>query len=259
MTINAATALPYVLDRAVTINATPAVVFGFLSDSVRWAAWWGEGSTVDPRPGGRVFIRHPGGIEAEGEVLEISRPERFVFTLGYTSGKPMPIGSSRVTIRLAPQAGGTRVIVTHELAEEAVRDQHVQGWRYQLSLFANAVANEVSAGAGTAVDAWFRAWSTPDAAELERQLASVAGADVRFRDRFSAVEGLSELVPHVLAAQRFMPGLRLERSGDLRHCQGTLLVDWSAIGPDGQPRGAGTNVFVLDADGRFASVTGFWR
>jgi hypothetical protein len=78
------------------------------------------------------------------------------------------------------------------------------------------------------------------------------------QDRFSCVEGTSELTTHIGAAHRFMPGLRITRDGTPRHCQGTVLVDWSATGPDGQPRGRGTNVFTLAPDGRVASVTGFW-
>jgi hypothetical protein len=52
----------------------------------------------------------------------------------------------------------------HAFADAAVRDHHVQGWRYQLSLFANVVADEVYGGASDLVDAWFRAWSEPDGA-----------------------------------------------------------------------------------------------
>jgi hypothetical protein len=63
---------------------------------------------------------------------------------------------------------------------------------------------------------------------------------------------------HIGAAHRFMPGLRLAREGAPRHCQGTVLADWIATSPDGQPRGRGTNVFTLTPDGRIASVTGFW-
>ena len=56
-----------------------------------------------------------------------------------------------------------------------------------------------------------------------------------------------------------MPGFRLRRTGDPRHCQGVVLADWTAVGPDGQPRTSGTNVFELGADGLIESVTGFWR
>lgn len=252
------TTLSYVLDRTVVIRATPDIVFRFFTDDARWAAWWGAGSTVDARPGGRVYIRHPNGIEASGEVLELAGPERFVFTYGFESGKPIPPGSSRVTIRLAPHPEGTRLTLEHELADRAARDEHVQGWRYQLALFANVVVDEVNASVARTVDAWFSAWSIVDAGEREQAFKAVASPSVRFRDRFSATDGLDDLVPHVGAALRFMPGITLKRTGDPRHCQGTVLADWAATTAEGQPRGTGTNVFELGADGRITSVTGFW-
>jgi uncharacterized protein YndB with AHSA1/START domain len=256
--MTALTALPHSLDRTILIRARRDTVFAFFTDNARWAAWWGPGSTIEAHPGGRVYIRHPNGIESSGEVLEIAPPDRLVFSYGFTSGQPMPPGSSRVTITLAPAQGGTRLNLTHELADAMVRDEHVQGWRYQLSVFANAVADEVNAGAAPAADAWLASWSIADAAERERTLTSVADPNVMFRDRFSSVDGIAELVPHIGAAQRFMPGLRLQRKGSVRHCQGTALADWIAVGPDGQERSSGTNVFVFDESGRIKDVTGLW-
>ncbi|MDP1568800.1 MAG: SRPBCC family protein [Vicinamibacterales bacterium] len=251
--------LPYRLDRTLTIRAPRTTVFAFFTDSARWAAWWGAGSTIDPRPGGRVYIRHPNGIEAGGEVLEIDAPARLVFSYGFASGTPMPMGASLVTLTCEPHARGTRVRLVHEFGDEAARDEHVQGWRYQLSLFANVVADDLHRDVATRIDAWHAAWAEPDTAVRERMLASVATPDVRFRDRFSAIEGLSELLPHIAATQRFMPGLALARDGEIRHCQGMVLADWIATSADGQPRGRGSNVFILDADGLIESVTGLWR
>lgn len=252
------TALDHRLDRTLVIGAPQAAVFRYFTDPERWAAWWGKGSTIDARPGGRVFVRYPEGTEAVGEVVEVDPPSRIVFTYGYTAGTPVPPGGSRVTIRLEPVAGGTRLHLVHEFAEAAVRDEHVQGWRYQLSLFANVVANEQHGDAGAKVDAWFAIWSDTDERQRTSKLAALAAPGVRMRDRFSAVEGIDELTRHIGAAQHFMPGLRLQRQGDARHCQGVLLADWIAIGPDGQPRGRGTNVFTLTPDGKVESVTGFW-
>ena len=42
--------------------------------------------------------------------------------------------------RLDSHPAGALVQLTHEFADAAVRDHHVQGWRFQLSLFANAMA-----------------------------------------------------------------------------------------------------------------------
>ena len=251
-------ALPYHLERTIVIQAERETVFRFFTDNGRWASWWGAGSTIDARPGGRVLIRNPGGIEVSGEVVEIDAPERLVFTYGFNSGSPIPPGSSLVTIRLEEAGTNTRVHLSHDFAEAAVRDEHVQGWRYQLSLFGNVVVDEVNAGAADAVDGWFRSWSETDTSTRAAMLARVASPGVRFRDRFSLIDGIDDLVPHLAAAQRFMPGLTLEREGDIRHCQGTVLTDWVARTADGQERARGTNVFVFSGTGLIESVTGFW-
>ena len=249
--------LPYQLDRTVVIHAKPETVFRFFTDSARWASWWGAGSTIDARPGGKVYIRHANGIESAGEVLEVVAGERIVFTYGFVSGKPIPPGSSRVTIRLEPDDAGTRLHLLHEFAEAGPRDEHVQGWRFQLSLFANVVANEVYASAASVVDAWYDAWNTADTAARDEILARIATPGVRFRDRFSLLDGLADLTAHISAAQRFMPGIRLQRKGEVRQCQGTVLADWIAVDGNSQTRMTGSSVYVFRADGKIVSVTGF--
>ena len=102
--------------------------------------------------------------------------------------------------------------------------------------------------------------------ELE-ELAESLGAP-RYRGRQIAtwiykkgavdIDGMSDLRPHLAAVHRFMPGMRITRDGDIRHCQAMVLADWVARSSDGQERGRGTNVFVL-APGRIDSVTGFWE
>jgi uncharacterized protein YndB with AHSA1/START domain len=254
------TTLSQQLDRTVVINATPDVVFRYFTDTPRWASWWGAGSTVDSKPGGKVYVRHPDGSESAGEVVEVQAPKRFVFTYGYVSGKPFPAGGSRVTVVLEPDAAGTRLMLKHEFPDTAAvaRDEHVQGWRFQLSLFANVVTNEVNAGAAKVADAWFEAWAEPDAKKREAALRGIAIEDVRFQDRFSHLEGMADVIAHITAAQKFMPGMRLRRSGDLRHCQGMALVNWIATGSDDVERGKGTNAFIFDPAGRIEWVTGFW-
>jgi len=234
-------------------------VFRYFTDTARWAAWWGPGSTIEARPGGSVNIRYPGGVLALGEVLEVSEPERIVFTYGYESGNPIPPGGSRVTIRLDAESRGTRLRLTHEFADAGVRDHHIGGWRFQLSLFANVVVDEVNAGAERQVDAWFEAWSIADEGARGEALARIAAPEVGFRDHYARIDGLAELSEHVSASLRFLPGMRLERKGAVRHCQHTVLADWVARGADGQERMSGTNVFVLGMDGRIEMVTGLWN
>jgi len=248
-------ALPYTLERTVVIHASPETVFRFFTDSVRWAAWWGTGSTIDPKAGGKVYVRHPGAVEAVGEVLEIEPPQRITFSYGYATGKPMPPGASRVTIRLDPEPRGTKLHLTHEFAEAAARDEHVQGWRFQLAVFSNVVANEVYANAAAVIDQWYTAWSVPDDKTREDLLAKTVNAAIQFRDRYSLLDGIPDLVAHTGAAQRFMPGIGLQRKGDVRHCQGTVLAEWVARSSDGQEKMSGTSVFVFAPDLKIESVT----
>jgi len=246
------------LDRTVVIRARPATVFDFFSNAQDWASWWGAGSTIDARPGGQLLIRHPNGVEVTGEVIDLRAPERIVFTYGYASGGSIPPGGSQVTIRLDSHPQGTLLQLTHEFADAGARDQHVQGWRFQLSLFANAVANKMNAGAVETVDRWFAAWSDPQMPSREATLSDICTAGVGFHDRFSCISGAEDLKGHLAAVHVFMPGMRLERRGDIRHCQSRVLADWVAVSKDGQERGRGTNLFVLDADSRLEQVTGFW-
>ena len=250
--------LDFVLDRTVTIAARRETVFRYFTDSERFAAWWGKGSTIEPRPGGSVEIRFPNAIVAGGEVIEIAPPERVVFSYGFASGQPIPLGASRVTITLEETAAGTLVRLHHELPNAEVRDEHVQGWRYQLAVFANVVAKEAHAGAASLADRFFGCWAETDADKRRKALAEIALAELAFRDPYSCTSGIDDLVAHIAASQRFMPGIVLERQGEARACQGVALVDWAVKGPDGSPRARGTNVFELAKDGRIARVTGVW-
>jgi hypothetical protein len=164
-----------------------------------------------------------------------------------------------VTIDVDAHESGSRVRLTHAFTDAAVRDQHVQGWRFQLSLFGNVVANEVNKDPSSLVDAWFAAWAIADEEERRRALGTIAAPDVQFGDRFSVIDGCDELVQHIGGAIRFMSGFRIQRKGDVRHCLGTLLVEWTASRGENQQFATGTNVFVLNANGRIASVTGFWN
>ena len=253
------TAFPHLLERTVDIGATVDTVFEYFTDSALWAAWWGAGSAIDARPGGRMLIRHNNGVEVTGEVLEVDPPRRIVFTYGYAAGAQLPkAGDSQVTIALEPQGTSTRLHLRHAFAEVAARDPHVQGWRYQLSVFATTIADRLHAGAGDTADAWFAAWSDPEAATREATVARIATPGIRFRDRYSLVAGLEDLHAHLAAVHRFMPGMRIERTAPVRHCQGVVVADWVARGSDGAERGRGQNVFSLGGDGRIVDVVGLW-
>jgi uncharacterized protein YndB with AHSA1/START domain len=250
--------LHWTLDRSIVIETPRELVFAYFTDSRRWASWWGNGSSIEARPGGPVTIVNPGGVTISGDVISVDPPSAIVFTYGFAGGTPIPAGSSLVTVRLDEDPAGTRLHLSHAFADESARDRHVQGWRYQLSRLGNVVADAHHANAEAIVDRWFAAWSEPDDGTRDAMLPDTVSATVRLRDRFSLIDGIDDLRPHLAAVHRFMPGTRLIRQGTIRHCQGMVLADWIAQSADGQPRGRGTNVFVLDRDGLIAAVTGFW-
>ncbi len=251
--------LEFVLDREVVIRARRATVFRFFADSARFADWWGAGSTIEGRVGGKVRIVMPGNTVALGEVLEIKTNERVVFTYGFeAAGMPIPPGGSRVTVTLRDHAEGTLLHLHHEFASVQARDHHVQGWRYQLAVFANVAATLEHKDLGSTLDRWCALWGEPDAAARQAALATCTTEAVTFRDNYSCTSGRADLDAHLAAIVVHMPGTRLRRVGDPRHCQGAVLTDWEAIGPDSQVRSRGTNFVSLSPDGRIASVIGFW-
>lgn len=162
-----------------------------------------------------------------------------------------------MTISLEPCSAGTRLHLVHAFSESTQRDHHVQGWRFQLSVFANVVANEVFAGAAGIADAWFEAWAVTDDNAREQAFTAIASPDVIFHDRWSLLNGITDLSSHAGASQKFIPGIRMQRSGDARQCQGMVMADWLALDPAGKERMRGTNVFVLGPDGLIESATGF--
>jgi uncharacterized protein YndB with AHSA1/START domain len=250
--------LLHTLDRRVLIAAPRELVFRYFTDSERWARWWGKGSTIDPRPEGRVHIVHPNGVEMGGRVVSIDPPQMLVFTYGYKSGTPIPEGGSLVTIRLDEREDGTELNLSHAFADISMRDQHVQGWRYQLAVFANVVAREAHAGVGALADRYFAVWAEADPGRRAAELRAIAEEAVVFRDPYSCTTGIEDLNAHIEASRRFMPGIVLARTGEPLQCQGLALVSWTVKAADGAERAKGTNVFELGKDGRIARVTGLW-
>src|SRR5215831_1914940 len=189
--------------RTIEIAAPRELVFLYFTDSERFARWWGQGSSVDPRPGGAVRICYPGGQVASGHFKEIVEPERVIFSYGYEGGRQLIApGTTTVRVYLEEIPSGTRVTLRHAglPSEEMVRE-HTQGWRFQLSLFSKTVGAELHANAGRVIDQWFDAWAETDARKRHEQLEACAAPGITFHDPFSALAGYDDLESHIAAAQ----------------------------------------------------------
>jgi hypothetical protein len=203
---------------------------------------------------------YPGGIVVTGSVVDLKPVEQIRFTYGYeTQNRELvPPGGSLVTVTLEPHEDGTLLRLKHDLPSPAARDAHIQGWRYQLALFANAVTREQHQGAEPLVDRYLALWAEPDRERRRVELTELGTANMCFQDSFGLTSSPAELADHIGAAQMHMPGMRLERDGALRQCQGTGLVNWVARSPDGSVAARGSNVFEFAPDGRLARVVGLW-
>ena len=91
------------------IEADAAAVWRALTTDEGLAAWMGDGTTIDPTPGGNIVTPDPaGGRERTGEVERVERDQRLEFTWWPTAD---PDDRSYVSITLEPVEVGTRVRV----------------------------------------------------------------------------------------------------------------------------------------------------
>jgi uncharacterized protein YndB with AHSA1/START domain len=245
--------------REVLIRARPATVFRYFTDSERFAAWFGAGSTVDPRPGGAVRVTFPGGHRAEGEILEVEPDHRVVFTWGFPGDEsPLPPGASRVEVVLDETREGTRLRLRHVVPTDQLRREFVGGWRHHLSHLATLAGRDAHPGADALLDRWYAAWSTADAKAREAALRAISADGIEMVDDLVTVAGVDEVVAHVVNVARFMPGATLERSGPMRTVADQAVCDWSMTHADRGLLTTGRTVATIDLDGRLARVVGFW-
>ena len=118
------------------LDASPSMVWAFLTESGRLPEWYGEGS-IEPREGGRVSLM---GGHIRG-VVTGWRPEKF---LGYTwnvfqPGEEVsawPISYLEFTLE------ESRLILMHRPIRQAVQNQTMMGWHTMLDLLAEGLRGE---------------------------------------------------------------------------------------------------------------------
>lgn len=102
-------------------------VFQAWTDPVELAEWfWPQPEIqIDARPGGRYLFRdHKYGLAVAGEILEVSPPERLVFTWQWEGEGTV----SEVTVEFHDHADGTEIRLTHRGVPEAEVEAHTVGW-----------------------------------------------------------------------------------------------------------------------------------
>jgi uncharacterized protein YndB with AHSA1/START domain len=144
----AANTEPDPIVREIHVDASPATVFEFFIDPAKLARWLAVEATVDPRPGGRIHQLHEGPEDGDGspyvlqgEFIEVTPPERVVFTWGFTNDDVgVPPGSTIVEVTLTPDGSGTHVRLVHRDLPSAARGDHEGGWTDMLERLARAAS-----------------------------------------------------------------------------------------------------------------------
>jgi uncharacterized protein YndB with AHSA1/START domain len=121
------------------IEASPEIVFAYLTDSQRFVAWMGVGAELDPRPGGRYRIDVDGVHIVSGEYQVVDPPRRLVMSWGWEGHPTVPPGSTTVEIILTPERDATILTLRHlGLPDEDERRLHTDGWTQYMSQLAAA-------------------------------------------------------------------------------------------------------------------------
>ncbi len=118
-------------EREVMIAASPATIFGFLTETDKHLQWMGTEAEIDPRPGGIYSVLVKGEHRGLGEFVEVVPDEKVVYTFGWDHpDNPIQPGSTTVEITLEPEGDKTRLRLRHYgLPEDAVGD-HTHGWTH---------------------------------------------------------------------------------------------------------------------------------
>jgi uncharacterized protein YndB with AHSA1/START domain len=121
------------VDVEIHIAAPPEAVYEFLVDPEKLLRWMGQEADIDPRPGGRFWLKVGDGT-AEGEYVELVAGRRIVLTWGWVDSDTVPPGSTTVTFELeAAGTGtdtGTNVHLVHRGLPTEERAKHVEGWLF---------------------------------------------------------------------------------------------------------------------------------
>lgn len=122
------------VEREIRIRARPDTIFPFFTEPELMIRWMGTSADVDPKPGGLYRVEIDGSHVARGEFVEVSPPDRVVFTWGWESGdSPVRPGSSTVEVTLTPDGDHTIVRLVHsDLPSSESAGAHATGWDHYL-------------------------------------------------------------------------------------------------------------------------------
>ena len=261
------TPVAHLVDLSIEIAASPETAWGILTTPELFSMWMEGKVEFEARTGSpfRADFPHIQTVIA-GEIVTLDADTRHLgLTWGLESGhqaEAFPAGCSLVDFRVhdadAGSDAGCRVELTHsQLPSASVAQGQEGGWTFHLSrlaLYANR--SDLEVGLERTLADWFSAWSEPDDATRLEILKGCCADEIEFRDDWTVACGIDLLNQHISMCFKFMPGAKLEATGDVRICRGEALVGWRSVGPDGATL-EGFNHVRAARDGTLHRVAGF--
>jgi uncharacterized protein YndB with AHSA1/START domain len=116
---------------SVRIDATPAEVFPYLTEPALLRRWMGDYAELEPSIGGDYTV-DINGVPIRGHFLEVSPPDRVVFSWGIAGNDTFPAGSTTVEITLTPDGASTVLELVHRDLPPDELPKHDAGWGHFL-------------------------------------------------------------------------------------------------------------------------------
>jgi hypothetical protein len=110
----------------------------------------------------------------------------------------------------------------------------------------------------TTVERWFTALNETDSDRRAGVVAETWGPEGRWVDPPFEGQGHEAINRMVDAIYEQFPAHRFRRTSAIDAHHDTLRIGWELVSPDGDVVIAGTDVAVVDGDGRLERVTGFF-
>jgi uncharacterized protein YndB with AHSA1/START domain len=132
------------IEREVRVRARPETIFPFFTEPELMVRWMGTAAQAEPVPGGIYRVEINGRYIARGEYVEVSPPDRLVFTWGWEGGESVVRpGASTVEVTLTAEGEHTLVRLVHrDLPSDDSAGSHGEGWAHYLERLRVAAAGE---------------------------------------------------------------------------------------------------------------------
>ncbi|MCE3262007.1 MAG: polyketide cyclase [Pseudoduganella sp.] len=107
------------------------------------------------------------------------------------------------------------------------------------------------------VEKYLAAWNERDAGARRLAVEAAFAPQAAYKDPLMQGAGHDGLDAMIAGAQDNLPGMRFVLAGTPASHNDMVRFSWTLGAPDADPVARGTDMAVLAADGRLASVTGF--